>query len=95
MLTREAIQSALPLTEALDERDIFLTPVENTPLASLVRATRSDILPNKVVPTDGSEPSADSRLYSRLARRSTARPATGSRRCCAVRCGCWSPSCRM
>lgn len=57
MLTREALESALPLATTLDSRNVFLTPVENTPLQALVIATRSDIVP--VVPTDGGRFSID------------------------------------
>lgn len=41
MLSQEAINSALPLTEVLDNAGIYLTPVENTPLNELFKATRS------------------------------------------------------
>lgn len=41
MLTKEAINSAIPLTEVLDNAGLFLTPVDNTPLNELVKATRS------------------------------------------------------
>lgn len=49
MLTRDALESALPLTEALDRADLYLEPIPNTPLAALVMATRSD---NNVVITN-------------------------------------------
>lgn len=51
MLSREALNSALPLTEQLDERGLFLRPVAGTPLETLVQATRSDI--NFNVPVGG------------------------------------------
>jgi len=65
MLTREALEAALPLAGRLDDRNVFLTAVENTPLQALVSATRSDLLPVKPVPTDGSRPylDVDSILY--------------------------------
>lgn len=59
MLTREALEAALPLATRLDEKNVFLMAVENTPLEALVRATRSDIMPAKPVPTDGSRPMMD------------------------------------
>lgn len=42
MLSREALNAALPLTEALDSANLFVTAAEGTPLAALVAATRSD-----------------------------------------------------
>ncbi|MNU19610.1 hypothetical protein D3C71_78410 [compost metagenome] len=59
MLTREALDAAIPLATRLDEKNVFLMAVENTPLEALVRATRSDIMPAKPVPTDGSRPLMD------------------------------------
>lgn len=49
MLTNEALKSAMPLTEVLDNSGLYLTAVDNTPLAALVKATRSD--DNFAVPT--------------------------------------------
>lgn len=42
MLTREALDSAVPLTELLDNSKFALLPVTGSPLESLVNATRSD-----------------------------------------------------
>lgn len=42
MLSREALNSALPLTEVLDTRGFAVIPVPGTPLEALVKATRSD-----------------------------------------------------
>ena len=42
MLTNEALISALPLTEILDTRNLALIATEGSPLAALVKATRSD-----------------------------------------------------
>jgi hypothetical protein len=42
MLNVEALDSALTLTQILDEHNIVLTPIEGTPLDTLVKATRSD-----------------------------------------------------
>jgi hypothetical protein len=42
MLTREALDNALPLAEVLDQRGLILRPVENTALDRLVGATRAD-----------------------------------------------------
>jgi hypothetical protein len=42
MLTTESLNTAVPLTTVLDNRDLVLTPVTGTPLAALVVATRSD-----------------------------------------------------
>lgn len=39
MLTKEALNEAMPLTLLMDEKDIGLVPIENTPLAELVRQT--------------------------------------------------------
>lgn len=41
MLTREALESALPLTMKFDEAGLKIEPVLNSPLAALVAATRS------------------------------------------------------
>lgn len=51
MLTREALEQSLPLTEQLDDRNLFLQPIAGTPLAALVTATRADAKFN--VPLDG------------------------------------------
>jgi len=40
MLTREAVESAYALTEKLDASGVVLRPVDNTPLAALVNASR-------------------------------------------------------
>lgn len=40
MLTTEAIESAYALTEKLDQSGMVLRPVDNTPLAALVKASR-------------------------------------------------------
>ena len=56
MLSKEAINSALPLTEVLDGAGIYLTPVENTPLNELFKATRSSdsySVPGPVSATSG------------------------------------------
>jgi hypothetical protein len=58
MLTREALEAAIPLATVLDDHNVFLAPVENTPLAALVNATRSDVLSN-VVRTDGARMQLD------------------------------------
>lgn len=42
MLSIEALNSAQALTDRFDARGLIVTPVENTPLAQLVSATRSD-----------------------------------------------------
>lgn len=41
MLQREALTAALPLTEVLDSKGLYLEPVEGTILEALVHATRS------------------------------------------------------
>ncbi len=41
MLQREALVAALPLTEILDGRGLYIEPVAGTPLELLVRATRT------------------------------------------------------
>jgi len=42
MLTIEALNSALPLTELLDAKGLKIVPITGTPLERLVQATRSD-----------------------------------------------------
>ena len=63
MLTREALNASLPLTEKLDSLNLYLVPVVGTPLEALVNATRSDS--NFVVRTDGGDcaPDIDSIEY--------------------------------
>jgi hypothetical protein len=42
MLSNEALNSAMPLTSVLDSADLKITPLEGSPLAELVKATRVD-----------------------------------------------------
>lgn len=42
MLTNDALESAIPLTQNFDARSLLLTAIPGTPLAELVKATRSD-----------------------------------------------------
>ncbi len=55
MLSKNAIESALPLTEMLDASKIYLEPLPGTPLEALVQATRAPInstMPNYVPTLD-------------------------------------------
>ena len=55
MLSKNAIESALPLTEMLDASKIYLEPKAGTPLEALVQATRAPVnstLPNYVPTLD-------------------------------------------
>lgn len=56
MLTTDALNSALPLTEVLDVNNLALMPIPGTPLEALVKATRSD---EKFVNATGGEFSID------------------------------------
>lgn len=51
MLTRNALEAALPLTQQLDARSLYLQAIPATPLGELVKATRADEKFN--VPLDG------------------------------------------
>jgi hypothetical protein len=42
MLSKQALNSALPLAVVLDQRDMYLTAAPGTPLEALVNATRAD-----------------------------------------------------
>ena len=48
MLSTEALNSAMPLTEVLDNNRLALVPVPGTTLEALVKATRSDVNFNEV-----------------------------------------------
>jgi len=64
MLSREALVAALPLTSVLDSNRIVLSPVNNSPLFELVRATRSDPNFNTFNDATGEfDPSVDSICY--------------------------------
>ena len=46
MLSQDSLNAAAPLTTILDNNDLIITPLANTPLEALVKATRSDPLFN-------------------------------------------------
>ena len=63
MLTQDAMQASLALTEMLDANSMGLVPLPNTPLYALVEATRTDRNFN-IAQEDGSvEPDVDSIEY--------------------------------
>lgn len=62
MISTNAVQSALPLTQILDARNFVIAPAPGTPLEALVQATRIDPSFNRVT-DDGFEPDVDGIVY--------------------------------
>lgn len=62
MLTKDALTSALPLTEILDGSKLFVSAIPGTPLAELVKATRAD---DNFVVTEGTsfQPDVENIVY--------------------------------
>lgn len=59
MIPRASLDAALPLTEQLDARGMFLRPIQGTPVDALVRATRADVKFNVQLDGGGWYPDLD------------------------------------